>query len=310
MTATATVSPPANKAVTSSKSARMLQRRQRFGWLFVAPFAVIFLLFLVLPLAYALWLSLHSSTLVGGTKFVGIANYITAITDQLFIGSILRVLLYVVILIPVQMILAIAAALVLDTLTSRFSRFARVMMFVPYAIPVVVGAIMWGFLYSPNFGPLTEIFGAHAPNLLTSSTIYFALTNVVTWGISGYYMVIVYSALQAIDPTIYEAALLDGANRVQTAFRIKLPMISSSLVLIIIFALIGTLQFFTEPSVLQGVSNGAITNSYTPNMYAYNVAFQYNQFNYASAISFLLGLVIFIGSYIFLFLTRKRGGLV
>jgi multiple sugar transport system permease protein len=287
----------------------MLQRRQRYGWLFVAPFAVIFLLFLVLPLAYALWLSLHSSTLVGGNKFVGLANYVTAVTDQLFIGSVLRVLEYVVILIPIQMILAIAAALVLDTLTSRFSRFARVMMFVPYAIPVVVGAIMWGFLYSPDFGPLKEILGSAAPNLLTSSTIYFALTNVVTWGISGYYMVIVYSALQAIDPTIYEAALLDGANRIQTAFRIKIPMISSSLVLIIVFALIGTLQFFTEPSVLQGVSNGAITNSYTPNMYAYNVAFQYNQFNYASAISFLLGLVIFIGSYIFLFLTRKRGGL-
>jgi multiple sugar transport system permease protein len=300
---------PTRTGVPPGRSARMLRRRQRFGWLFVAPFAVVFLLFLVLPLAYALYLSLQSSTLVGGDKFVGLENYANALTDPLFLGSVVRVLEYVLILIPIQLVVAVAAALVLDTLTSRFSRFARVMMFVPYAIPVVVGAIMWGFLYSPNFGPLTQIFGSAAPNLLTSQTVYFALTNIVTWGISGYYMVIVYSALQAIDPSIYEAALLDGANRLQIAFRVKLPMISSSLVLIIVFALIGTLQFFTEPSVLQGVSNGAITASYTPNMYAYNVAFQYNQFNYASAISFLLGLVIFIGSYIFLFFTRKRGGL-
>jgi multiple sugar transport system permease protein len=300
----------AARPATKAKAARDLVRtRERFGLIFVAPFAVVFLAFLVLPLVYALYLSLQSSSLLGGNRFVGLSNYLTALTDPAFIGSVGRVLLYVVILIPVQMIVALSAALVLDTLTSRFSRTVRMIMFVPYAIPVVVGALMWGFLYSPTFGPLTEIFGPSAPSLLGEHSIYVALTNVVTWSVAGYYMIIAYSALQAIDPAIYEAAVLDGANRLQIALGVKLPMISSSLVLVSVFALIGTFQFFTEPTILQSVSNGVISPSYTPNMYAYNVAFQYSRFNYASAISFLLGVIIFIGSYIFMFATRKRSGL-
>jgi multiple sugar transport system permease protein len=102
---------------------------------------------------------------------------------------------------------------------------------------------------------------------------------------------------------------MDGANGFQIALRIKVPMIASALVLILVFAIIGTLQFFTEPQVLRGVAAGSIDASFTPNLYAYTLAFSYSQFNYASAISFALGLVVFIGSYLFLFLSRKRSGL-
>ena len=87
-------------------------------------------------------------------------------------------------------------------------------------------------------------------------------------------------------------------------------MVSSALVLILVFALIGTLQFFSEPQVLIPISNGSITPTFTPNIYAFNLAFSYAQFNYASAISFTLGIVIFIAVYIFLFFNRKRGGLL
>ena len=81
------------------------------------------------------------------------------------------------------------------------------------------------------------------------------------------------------------------------------------LVMVVIFALIGTLQFFTEPQVLRAVAQGAIPTSYTPNMYAFSLAFSYSQFNYASAISFALGIVVFVFSFFFLFLTRKQSGL-
>jgi multiple sugar transport system permease protein len=121
-------------------------------------------------------------------------------------------------------------------------------------------------------------------------------------------MIIIYAALRGIDPTIYEAAKIDGANAWQVAFRIKVPLVSSALVLILVFALIGTLQFFTEPKILTLVSNGTITPDFTPNIYAYNQAFSYSNFNYASALSFALGIVVFICVYIFLFFTRKRGG--
>lgn len=120
-------------------------------------------------------------------------------------------------------------------------------------------------------------------------------------------MIIIYAALQGIDPTLYEAAKIDGASERQVAFRIKIPLVSSALVLILIFALIGTLQFFSEPQILGPVANGSITPDFTPNIYAFNLAFGYAQFNYASAISFSLGIVVFIAVYIFMFATRKKG---
>ena len=208
------------------------------------------------------------------------------------------------------MLVSLALALVLDSLTTRFARFARLMIFLPYAIPAVIGALMWGFLYSPTFGPMQQLaglFGGSAPFLLSPDLVFFGLMNVVTWQWAGYYMIIIYAALQGIDSSIYEAARIDGANSWQLAFRIKIPMVSSALLLILVFALIGTLQFFNEPQILRPLSNGTITPDFTPNIYAFSQAFAYANFNYASAISFALGIVVFIAVYVFLFFTRKRG---
>ncbi len=289
-----------------------IQRRQQVGWLFITPFLIIFAAFLVFPLIYAFGMSLFSSTLATGTRFVGIDNYVKAFTDPLFLGGLGRVALFALVMIPAQLLVAIVAALVLDSLATWLSKLSRLLIFAPYAIPVVIGALMWSFLYSPRFGPgatLFGIFGLDAPNFLSSGSIFFSLVNVVTWQWAGYYMIVVYAALRAIDPAIYEAARIDGANGLQIATRIKLPMISSSMVMVITFALIGTLQFFTEPTVLRSIASGALPADYTPNMYAYALAFSYSQFNYASTIAFSLGVLVFIGSFGFLFLTRKQNGL-
>jgi multiple sugar transport system permease protein len=283
------------------------------GWLFVAPFGIVFLVFLVAPLVYAFWLSLFSKGLATGTTFTGLGNYAKAFTDPTFLSGALFVVVFSAVLIPLQMLVSLSAALVLDALTTKLSRFSRLMIFVPYAVPAVIGALMWGFLYSPGFGPLAQLFAvfhASAPNLLSSGNVFGALLNVVTWQWAGYYMIIIYAALQGIDNSIYEAARIDGANQWQIALRVKVPMVGSAMVLILVFALIGTLQFFTEPQILSTSSNGAITPTFTPNMYAYNLAFANSQINYASAISFALGLIVFIGVYIFLFATRRKGRII
>ena len=174
------------------------------------------------------------------------------------------------------MLISLAIALMFDAVVTRFTRFARLMIFLPYSIPVVVGTIMWGFLYSKNFGPLAEIFGkfgAVAPDFLSKDLIFFGLLNVVTWQWAGYYMIILYAALQGIDPTLYEAARIDGASTWQITLQIKIPLITNALLLILVFALIGTLQFFTEPQVLKFLAAGSIGPDFTPNMYAYQQAF-------------------------------------
>jgi multiple sugar transport system permease protein len=220
------------------------------------------------------------------------------------------VISFSIILIPLQMAISLAMALILDVVTTSFARFSRLMIFLPYAIPAVIGALMWGFLYSRNFGPIAdffEAFGATGPDLLSSELIFYGLLNIVTWQWAGYYMIILYAALQGIDPTLYEAARIDGASQWQIILRIKIPLVAPALVLILVFALIGTLQFFNEPQILQQLAAGAIPNDFTPNMYAYQQAFSLANYNYGSAISFALGAVVFICVYIFLFATRKRG---
>lgn len=303
---------PAPRPAGRQHLGRIERQRQRWGWLFLSPFALVFLVLLVAPLAYAFWMSLHTSTLAAGESFTGIVNYRTAFTDPLFLRGLGRVGLFVAVMVPIQLGVALAAALVLDTLVTRLSRFSRLVIFVPYAVPAMIGALMWGFLYSPRFGPATDIFslfGATPPNFLAPGTVFYSLVNIVTWQWSGYYMVIIYAALRGIDPAVYEAARIDGASGRQIALRIKVPMISAALVMVVVFSLIGTLQFFTEPHILRNVASGAIPVHYTPNMYAHGLAFSYQQFNYASTISFALGVVVFAFSYIFLFVTRKKSGL-
>jgi multiple sugar transport system permease protein len=285
-------------------------RQSLIGWTFVAPFAFVFLAFLVAPLLYALYLSMFQKSLIGGTSFVLFGNYIKAFTDPNFLEGSWFVIRFSLILIPLQMAVSLAIALVLDVVTTRFARFSRLMIFLPYAIPTVIGAIMWGFLYSKSFGPLAEIFGLigqTAPDFLSRDLIFFGLLNIVTWQWAGYYMIILYAALQGIDPTLYEAARIDGATNWQITLRIKIPLIAPALVLILVFALIGTLQFFNEPQILRFLAAGAISADFTPNMYAYQQAFALANFNYGSAISFALGAVVFICVYIFMFATRKRG---
>jgi multiple sugar transport system permease protein len=283
------------------------------GWLFVGPFAIVFLAFLIAPLGYALYISLFQKKLIGGTSFVFLDNYGKAFTDSSFLSGAWFVIRFSLVAIPVQIVVALAMALIIDAVTSLFTRFSRLMIFLPYAIPTVIGAVMWGFLYSRSFGPLSDIFGLFggtAPDFLGKHLIFYGLLNVVTWQWAGYYMIILYAALQGIDPTLYEAARIDGAGTWQTAVRIKIPLIAPALVLILVFSLIGTLQFFNEPQILRYLAAGTIGPDFTPNMYAYQQAFALANFNYGSAISFALGGVVFVCVYAFLFFTRKRRSLL
>ncbi|WP_194396670.1 carbohydrate ABC transporter permease [Microbacterium atlanticum] len=310
MTASTEAAVKAEAPLSSKRRKSTAARQNLFGWLFVSPFAVIFLALLVLPIGYALYLSLFQKSLIGGTRFVLFGNYAKAFTDPSFLDGVWFVIRFSIVLIPLQMAVSLAIALILDIIVTRFARFSRLMIFMPYAIPTVIGALMWGFLYSDNFGPLAElfgIFGAQAPDFLSRSLIFYGLLNIVTWQWAGYYMIILYAALQGIDPTLYEAARIDGASQWQIIWRIKIPLVAPALLLILVFALIGTLQFFNEPKILQDLAAGAIPNDFTPNMYAYQQAFSLANYNYGAAISFALGAVVFVCVYVFLFATRKRG---
>ena len=300
-----------NATKTVRKDGIISRRGNIWGWLFTAPFCVIFLIFLVVPLVYAFVMSLFTSN-VFGVQFTGLANYQRVFTDELFLKGMGRVILYTVVMVPIQLGLALFFALLLDSFKNKFASVTRLAIFLPYAIPGVVGALMWGFMYSNNMGPFTSIFqlfGLPTPGFLTANGIFGALVNVVTWQWTGYYMVILYSALQSVPHELYESARIDGASELQIATRVKIPMCSSSMVMVTIFSLIGTLQFYTEPTVLRNQAPTAIQPEYTPNMYAQALAFNYNQPNYAATVSFALGLIVVIFSVAFMKLTKNQSGL-
>ena len=133
------------------------------------------------------------------------------------------------------------------------------------------------------------------------------MANIVTWEFTGYNMLIIFAALQAIPLELSEAARLDGCNGFDIARFIKIPIVAPALVLTCVLSIIGTLQLFTEPQVLSQISN-AITSTYTPNLYAYFTAFNNNNYYYTAALSVVLAIVTFIFSFGFLRLTQRQSG--
>jgi multiple sugar transport system permease protein len=168
---------------------------------------------------------------------------------------------------------------------------------------------MWGYLYGQQFGlvgQITRAIGLPRTNLLSDDLILFSIMNIITWAYVGYNMIVMYSALKSIPAELYEAAEIDGASQWQLARRVKIPMIRPAILLTTIFSVIGSFQIFNEPKLLVEIAPTGITQSFTPNYYAFNLAFVNQDVNYAAAIAFLLGFVIMIVSYVVQLSTQRR----
>lgn len=285
------------------------QRQWRAAYLFVAPFFVVFITMLIIPLFYSGYLSFFATRLVGGVSFVGFDNYVRTFTDPLFLGGVGRTGLFLIIQVPVMLGLALFFALALDSGRVRGSKVLRLLIFIPYAIPGVVATLMWGYLYGQDFGPIAQIanaVGLGKPDLLNDQNVLGSMMNIVTWEFVGYNMIIMYSALRSIPAELYEAAEIDGASQLRMAWSIKIPAIRPAILLTVIFSIIGSFQLFSEPSLLRNIAPNAINTSFTPNFYAYNLAFVNQNVNYAAAVAFILGIVIMIVSYVVQLTTQRR----
>lgn len=305
-------------AVQETSTPEVSRGRQRgkagVGWapgMFLLPFMVPFVLFYLVPIAYALWRSLHKITRSGGVfgvpeeKFAGLSQYVTVFNDEDFRSSVVRVLVFGAVQIPVMLVTALVLALLLDSTLARFKRTLRISYFLPYAIPGVIAALIWGFIYSPNLSPIASALNEVGldPSFLSSQWVLWSIANVVTWTYTGYNMLIIYSALQAIPQDIYDAAKIDGASNWSIAVRIKIPSVLPAIVLTSVFSIVGTLQLFTEPIVFSKIAT-TITSTYTPNMVVLNAS--QSNYDYAAALSVTLAVTTFILSFGFLKITQRR----
>lgn len=284
------------------------------AWLvFVLPFAVPFVLFYLAPIGFAITQSLLRTERSGGifgesrTVFAGLDQYATVFADPAFLAGIGRMLLFGIVQVPIMLAVALALALLLDSAVVRLKSVFRIVYFLPYAIPGVIAALMWAFLYSPQLSPIVTLLDALGPrpDFLGPDTILWSIANVVTWTYTGYNMLIIFAALQAIPTELGEAARVDGAGGIRTAWSVKIPIVRPALVLTGVFSIIGTLQLFTEPVVFRTISTN-VTSGYTPNLLAFNIA-SGNNYPLAAATSVVLAVGTFILSFGFFRIAQKRG---
>lgn len=273
-------------------------RRGVTGWLFFAPFAVVFVATVVAPLVYAVGLSGFQDKFIGGMQFAGLGNYLKVLSDSSLLVGLGRVIAFMAIQIPVILVLALLTSIAIDSGKLHFSGVFRVGIFIPYAIPTVVAALMWGYLYGDQFGLIGQFFtalGLTPPDLLSKEAAIPAMANISIWQFTGYNMLIFYAGLQSIPREIYEAAAIDGAGEFRKAWSIKLPALMPSVLLALFFSVVGGIQLFTEPSILQVLAPTTISNDYTPALYMYNLAVKSGQFEYAAAVAVAMGLVTILG---------------
>ncbi|WP_244971552.1 carbohydrate ABC transporter permease [Paramicrobacterium chengjingii] len=302
------------RGTTSTQKGTRTNAMARAPWLLLAPFLLLYIFTFILPIIVAIgssFTTVKRSGLFGEqgvtSQFAWFDNYALALADGNFIASIGRMLLFGIVQVPVMIVAATVLALLLESASARWPGLFRAAYFMPYGVPGVIATILWSFLYVPGLSPVIDVaswIGLDI-NFLGAGTVLWSIANIVTWSYTGYNMLIIIAQLKAIPAELYEAARVDGAGPWRIARSIQIPLITPALVLTTVFSIIGTLQLFAEPQVLQTVAP-AIDSQYTPNLSAYTTAFAYNDYNVAAAQAVLIAVVAFALSFAFLRLTNRK----
>lgn len=302
----------------SRRSSRQARSQMLYGWAFAAPFFLLFLLVFAAPIAVSIRAALFRERSSGGglfgggervEVFVGMENLVTVATDPAFWTGVGRVVIFGAFQIPVMIGLALVLALLLDSFLIRRPGTWRLMYFLPYAIPGLIAAIVWGYLYLPQVSPFASAFGTHEgqPFFLAPGIVLASMANMTTWTFTGYNMLIFLAALQAIPGDLYEAARIDGASGFQITTKIKMPLVRGAALLAVLLSIVGTIQLFNEPTVIKSLASW-LPENYTPMMMAYGSMFGKvtpSGAGPASAVSIMMALVAGVLAIIYALVQRK-----
>ncbi|WP_432546301.1 carbohydrate ABC transporter permease [Kineococcus sp. SYSU DK004] len=285
---------------------RPSKRSQRLAvGVLLGPFTLLLVAVFLVPVVYAAYLSFFSTTHSGlgfgtaETTFAGVRNYAAVLADPSFVRGVGITLLYIALFVPLVVVGALVLALLLDSGLVVARQLSQTVLFVPHAVPGIIAAVIWLYLYTPGLSP---VLGALQRldlevDFLGLQLLVPSLVNIALWSGLGYTTVIFFAALRAVPRELLEAASIDGAGAVRTALRVKVPLVRATVVTVVMFTVIGALQLFTEP-MLMGQVTPLIGTRFTPNMYIFDAAFTRNNYGLASAASVLLLLVCCTLSYL------------
>jgi multiple sugar transport system permease protein len=269
-------------------------------YVLISPFLVLFLIFGMFPLGFSLYLAFQSWEPTSGLaamQFVGLENFVFALQDEWFWKSLGNTAWLAVASGVPQHLVAIPLAVFIHTRFKRLRNGVVGAYFLPYITSTVAIAIMFSSLFSKDFGivnlGLGALFGATPVDWLGApENIKPAIALIVFWRYVGFNVVLYLAALQTIPKDLYEAATMDGAGRLQQFFFITLPSLKPMIFFGVTLSVIGGLQLFEEPFILTGGRGGSDQAGMTTAIYLYRMAFDFNDFGAASAMSWLLFFVV------------------
>jgi lactose/L-arabinose transport system permease protein len=272
-----------------------------WGWVFVAPAALLIFIFSFYPMVQAFILSLQSGR-GNRLNFTGLRNYMRLFQDEQFRASVVNVFTYLIVQVPIMLLLAMIIASILNGAKLKYKGFFRSLIFLPCAAGLVSAAIIFRSLFSVDgfFNFVLLKMG-----LLTSPISFLAhpfwakvvIIIVITWRWTGYNTIFYMAGLQTIEASVYEAARIDGANAAQQFMKITLPLLKPVILLTTIMSTNGTIQLFDEVRTM--TNGGPGMSTLTISQYIYNLSFVYSpQFGYAAAVSYMILIMVALLSFI------------
>jgi multiple sugar transport system permease protein len=286
---------------------RLRSRHLFHAYLFIAPVVLLFGIFRVIPSVQTLLYSFYKVELLRGRfTFIGLDNFRTLLTDDIFRQATLNTLTYVVTIVPVSACLGLLLAVMFNT-TFRCKEFFKAIYFSPMVTSTVAAAMVWWWLYNPQYGLFNVVLRlVHIPNLPWLMSSRMALPSIIIfsiWKTLGYNMIIYLAGLQAIPAQFYEAATIDGANAFRRFWNVSVPLLAPTTTFILIYNSILSFQVFDQVFVLTGGGPANSTNVVVLELY--RQAFQRYNFGYAAAEAMVLFIFI-LGVSILQYVYTKR----
>lgn len=269
--------------------------------MFIAPAVIILAVFSIVPIIVAFLISFTDLDLAGlanwsNVHFVGLENYSALISDELFHKSIYNTFFYVIIGVPLVIVFSLGIALLLNYGTSKLFTVFRGVYYMPSITNIIAVAVIWGFLYNTEYGLFNYLLSLldveKIPWLGEPTIAKLSLIVLAVWKGIGINMIIFLAALQGIPKSYYEAAEMDGANRWQVLWNVTIPLLRYATFFVTVTTLIGWLQFFEEPFVM--TNGGPLDGTISMALFIYQRGFQFSEFGYAAAGSFILFVFIII----------------
>jgi lactose/L-arabinose transport system permease protein len=283
------------------------QRTSVFGWIFVAPATLLFLVFFAYPLGQSLFQSFTTRE-AGVDTWIGFANYERLLNDPLVLKSLQTAGLILAVQMPMMIVLAVGLAVLLNSSWLRFKTTFRLIHFLPAVTTLVAYSLVFRIMLQSDAGVVNQFLQSlNIPSIDWLNSTFWAPISViasVTWRWTGYNMVFVLAGLQAIPKEQYESATLDGASNLRTFFSVVLPQLRPVLIFVTITSTIGSLQLFDENYILTG--GGPANATLTPVLLMYKTGFRDFDFGYASAIAWMLVLLIGLLSLLQFRVIRER----